>query len=124
MNYQDEGTDQTKAWVKKNDRLKGEREVWETMWQEIAEHVFPRKAGVTQKDYTPNNQRDAYLYDITAKDSLERAVAGYMTWTTDKSQPWFEFTPTLQHRNSEPVKNWLRECSMLGAEYVANSNLD
>jgi hypothetical protein len=122
MNYQDEGTEQTKAWVKKNDRLKGERAVWETMWQEIAEHVFPRKAGVTQKDYTPNNQRDAYLYDITAKDSLERAIAGYMTWTTDKSQPWFEFTPTLQHRNSEPVKNWLRECSMLGAEYVANSN--
>lgn len=120
--YQDEGTPQTKAWVKKNDRLKGERAVWETMWQEIAEHVFPRKAGVTQKDYTPNNQRDAYLYDITAQDSLSRAVAGYMTWTTDKSQPWFEFTPTLQHRQSEPVKNWLRECSMLGAEYVANSN--
>lgn len=117
-----EGTEQTKAWIKRFTRLKDERGVWDTMWQEIAEHVFPRKAGVTQKDYTPNNQRDAFLYDITAMDALERAVAGYMTWTTDKSQPWCEFTPTLAQRKSEPVKNWLRECSMLASEYVASSN--
>ena len=117
-----EGTDQTKAWQKRYDQLKSERGVWDTAWQEIAEHVFPRKAGVTQKDYTPNNNRDARLYDTTAMDALGKSVAGYMSWTTNKTQPWFEFTPVLAQRRSDTVANWLRECSMLGQEYIAESN--
>lgn len=117
-----EGTEQTKAWQKRYDTLKAERGVWDTVWQEIAEHVFPRKAGVTQKDYTPNNNRDARLYDTTAMDALGKSVAGYMSWTTNKTQPWFEFTPVLAQRRSDPVANWLRECSMLGQEYIAESN--
>ena len=117
-----EGTDQTKAWLKRFTKLKNDRGVWDTAWQEIAEHVFPRKAGITQKDYTPNNNRDARLYDTTAMDALGKSVAGYMSWTTNKTQPWFEYTPVLQQRRSDPVKNWLRECSMVSQEYIADSN--
>lgn len=103
-------------------KLKDGRAVWDTAWQEIAEHCFPRKAGITQKDYTPQNGRDSRLYDITALDSLERAVAGYMGWTTPKSNPWFSFSPIRQLKESEATKNWLAECSRLAAEYIANSN--
>ena len=82
-----EGTEQTTAWLKRFTALKNARGVWDTAWQEIAEHVFPRKAGITQKDYTPNNNRDARLYDTTAMDALGKSVAGYMSWTTNKTQP-------------------------------------
>jgi len=117
-----EGTEQTKGWLKRYEKLKTARGVWDTAWQEIAEHIFPRKAGITQKDYTPNNNRDARLYDTTAMDALGKSVAGYMSWTTNKTQPWYEFTPVLQQRRSDPVKNWLRECSMVSQEYIADSN--
>lgn len=117
-----EGTPQVAGWIKRFDRLKSARQVWDTTWQEIAEYIYPRKAAITQRDYTPNNSRDARLYDTTAMGALERAVAGYMSWTTSKSLPWAEFTPVLSQRNNSDVKNWLRECSMLGAEYIAGSN--
>jgi len=117
-----EGNDRTAGWLKRYNSLRDSRAIWDTAWQEIAEHIFTRKAGITQKDYTPANQRDARLYDITGMDAIERAVAGYMSWTTDKTQPWMEFTPILAFRNNDAVKNWLRECSMLAAEYIANSN--
>ena len=118
-----EGTEQTAKWLKNYEKLKDQRSsTWDTIWQEISEHCFPRKAGIIHKDYTPNNQRDARLYDITALDSLERAVAGYMGWSTPKSTPWFSFSPIRQLSNNENVKNWLAECTRLGAEYIANSN--
>lgn len=118
----DEGSPLTIKVLDQYQKLKDQRSVWDTIWQEIAENVFPRKAGIIQKDYTPNNQRDARLYDITALDSLERAVAGYMSWTTPKSTPWFSFSPVRQLAQSESTKNWLAECSRLGSEYIANSN--
>lgn len=118
----DQGTTLTIKALDRYQKLKDQRAVWDTIWQEIAENVFPRKAGIIQKDYTPNNQRDARLYDITALDSLERAVAGYMSWTTPKSTPWFGFSPVRQLAQSEATKNWLAECSRLGAEYIAGSN--
>lgn len=119
---QTEGTEQTRKWLSRYDKLKDQRSVWDTIWQEISEHCYPRKAGITQKDYSPNNSRESRLFDITALDSLERAVAGYMGWTTPKSNPWFAFQPIRQLQKSEAVKNWLAECSRLGAEYIANSN--
>lgn len=121
MDYS-EGTPQTQNWFRRFERLKSERSTWDSIWQEIADYVFPRKGGIISKDYTPNNGRDAQLYDTTAKVSLERAVAGYMSWTTPKSQPWAEFTPVLAQRESDATKNWLRDCSKLAAEYIANSN--
>lgn len=117
-----EGTEQTAEWIKRNQRLKDARAVWDTTWQEIAEVCFPRKAGITQKDYTPNNGRDSSLYDTKAKTKLERAVAGYMSWTTSKQTPWAEYTPILSQRNDYAVQRWLRECSDLGSEYIAGSN--
>jgi hypothetical protein len=119
---ENEGTEQTVKFLKNYEKLKDQRVTWDTCWQEISEHIFPRKAGITQKDYTPNNQRDARVYDITAMDSLERAVAGYMSWTTPKSTPWFGFSPVRQLAQSEATKNWLAECARLGAEYIAGSN--
>ena len=71
-----EGRDRTAGWLKRYNSLRDSRAIWDTAWQEIAEHIFTRKAGITQKDYTPANQRDARLYDITGMDAIERAVAG------------------------------------------------
>lgn len=117
-----EGTEKTQKILKRYATLKGNRQTWDTVWQEISEHCFPRKAGITQTDYTPNNQRDARLYDITALDAIEKATAGYMSWTTPKTTPWFGFAPIRQLSDNENVKNWLAECSRIVADKLANSN--
>jgi hypothetical protein len=108
--------------VKRYETLKGNRLQWDTVWQEISEHCCPRKSGITQIDYTPNNQRDTRLYDITALDAIEKAVAGYLGWSTPKSTTWFGFEPIMQLEDSEPVKNWLAECARVTAKKLANSN--
>jgi hypothetical protein len=40
-------TDLTKGLLSRFDRLQGQRENWETHWQEVADYMQPRKADVT-----------------------------------------------------------------------------
>ena len=43
-------TDLTKGLLSRFDRLQGQRENWETHWQEVADYMQPRKADVTKED--------------------------------------------------------------------------
>ena len=42
-------TDLTKKLLTRFDRLKGQRQNWETHWQEVADYMMPRKSDVTKK---------------------------------------------------------------------------
>lgn len=115
-------TEQTKNWCDRYQKLYDEMTVWRTMWQDIADYCYPNKSGINRKQYTPNNFAEPYLFDTTAHDAIMRGAAGFISWTTPKSAPWAEYTPILAQRNLDAVKNWLKECSRLAAEYLANSN--
>ena len=41
-------TDLTKSLLARFDRLKGQRQNWETHWQEVADYMQPRKAIITK----------------------------------------------------------------------------
>ena len=120
----DEGTDQTKRWLKCYQRLKDQRvSTQDQIWQDIANYVSPRKAGITTKRYMPDANVEAQIYDATATDSVQRAVAAYTSWTTPASQPWIALKPNLKLRNDDPVKGWLAECSqILNQEVNSRSN--
>lgn len=120
----DEGTDQTKRWLKCYQRLKDVRvSTQDQIWQDIANYVSPRKAGITTKRYMPDANVEAQIYDATATDSVQRAVAAYTSWTTPASQPWIALKPNLKLRNDDPVKGWLAECSqILNQEVNSRSN--
>ena len=65
-----EGTEQTQRWIKTFDRLKTARvSTHDQIWQEIADYVSPRKAGITSKRYMPDSNKEAQIYDATATDS-------------------------------------------------------
>jgi hypothetical protein len=120
----DEGTDQTKRWLKCYQRLKDQRvATQDQIWQDIANYVSPRKAGITTKRYMPDSNVEAQIYDATATDSVQRAVAAYTSWTTPASQPWLALKPNLKLRNDDSVKGWLSECSqILNQEINSRSN--
>ena len=42
-------TDLTKALLSRFERLSGQRQNWETHWQEVADYMMPRKSDVTKK---------------------------------------------------------------------------
>ena len=120
----DEGTDQTKRWLKCFQRLKDQRvATMDQIWQDIANYATPRKAGITTKRYMPDANVEAQIYDATATDSVQRAVAAYTSWTTPASQPWIALKPNLKLRNDDPVKGWMSECSqILNQEVNSKSN--
>jgi hypothetical protein len=119
-----EGTEQTQRWIKTFDRLKTARvSTHDQIWQEIADYVSPRKAGITSKRYMPDSNKEAQIYDATATDSVQRAVAAYTSWTTPASQPWIALKPNLKLKTSDSVKGWLSECSqILNQEINSRSN--
>ncbi len=43
-------TDLTKSLLSRYERLEGQRQNWETHWQEVADYMQPRKADVTKKE--------------------------------------------------------------------------
>jgi hypothetical protein len=119
-----EGTEQTQRWIKTFDRLKTARvSTHDQIWQEIADYVSPRKAGITSKRYMPDSNKEAQIYDATATDSVQRAVSAYTSWTTPASQPWISLKPNLKLKTSDAVKGWLSECSqILNQEINSRSN--
>jgi hypothetical protein len=119
-----EGTEQTQRWIKTFDRLKTARvSTHDQIWQEIADYVSPRKAGITSKRYMPDSNKEAQIYDATATDSVQRAVSAYTSWTTPASQPWISLKPNLKLKSSDAVKGWLSECSqILNQEVNSRSN--
>lgn len=119
-----EGTEQTQRWLKTFERLKTARvSTHDQIWQEIADYVSPRKAGITSKRYMPDSNKEAQIYDATATDSVQRAVSAYTSWTTPASQPWIALKPNLKLKTSDSVKGWLSECSqILNQEVNSRSN--
>lgn len=103
-------------------KLKGDRAPWDTAWQEIADYMMPRKAGITSAEYTPNSSKESRLFDTTAADGLQTMASGLMSWRVSTQHPWFSFGPDLQQRGSDKVKNWLQDCTDLAREYLAKSN--
>ena len=120
----DEGTEQTKKWLSCYQRLKDQRvSTQDQIWQDIANYVSPRKAGITEKRYMPDSNKEAQIYDATATDSVQRAVSAYTSWTTPASQPWISLKPNLKLKNDDSVKGWLSECSqILNQEVNSRSN--
>lgn len=108
--------------VRKFQRLEGERQPFDALWQEIAEKFSPRHAGITTIRSTPDTGIESKLFDTTGSDALLTMAAGLMSWTTSASEEWFAFAPAFQQRESDAVKRWAQECSHVAQELLAGTN--
>jgi hypothetical protein len=110
-------TDLTKGLKRRFDKLKANRQNWETHWQEVADYMLPRKADVT-KTRSKGDKRTELIFDSSPLQSVDLLAASLHGMLTNPSTPWF----TLRYKdpeieNDDEAKLWLE--SATDAMYVA-----
>ena len=100
-------TDLTKSLLSRYERLEGQRQNWETHWQEVADYMQPRKADVT-KQRARGDKRMEQVFDSSPIQAVELLAASLHGMLTNPSTPWF----TLRFKdedidNEDEAKLWL-----------------
>ena len=75
-------TDLTKNLLSRYERLEGQRQNWETHWQEVADYMQPRKADVT-KTRARGDKRMELIFDSFTNTS-SRIISSIITWYANK----------------------------------------
>ncbi len=104
-------TDLTKNLKRRFDKLKANRQNWETHWQEVADYMLPRKADVT-KTRSKGDKRTELIFDSSPLQSVDLLAASLHGMLTNPSTPWF----TLRYKdadieNDDEAKLWLEEAT-------------
>ena len=104
-------TDLTKNLLSRFDKLQGQRENWETHWQEVADYMQPRKADVT-KTRARGDKRMENIFDSSPIQAVELLSASLHGMMTNPSTPWF----TLRFKdedidNEDEAKIWLESAT-------------
>ena len=104
-------TDLTKSLLSRFERLEGQRQNWETHWQEVADYMQPRKADVT-KQRARGDKRMEMIFDSSPIQAVELLAASLHGMLTNPSTPWF----TLRFKdedidNEDEAKLWLQSAT-------------
>jgi len=110
-------TDLTKNLLSRFDRLKSQRQNWESHWQDVADYMQPRKADVT-KQRARGDKRMELIFDSSPIQAVELLAASLHGMLTNPSTPWFTLRFKDQDVDTEDeAKLWLQ--SATDAMYTA-----
>ena len=115
-------TDLTKSLLSRFDRLKAQRQNWETHWQEVADYMQPRKADVT-KTRSKGDKRTELIFDSSPIQAVELLAASLHGMLTNPSTPWF----SLRFKDSrlemqDEAKLWLENATEVMYTAFSRSN--
>lgn len=77
---------------KRYQALKGERSVWESHWQELADYILPRKNEMTTHNEVKGRKKGQHLFDNTGMNALELLAGSLHSMLTNPATIWFELT--------------------------------
>ena len=104
-------TDLAKNLLKRFDRLKSQRQNWESHWQEVADYMQPRKADVT-KSRSRGDKRTELIFDSSPLQSVELLAASLHGMLTNPSTPWFSLRFKEEDMEFEDeAKEWLESAT-------------
>ena len=110
-------TDLTKNLLSRFDKLKSQRQNWESHWQDVADYMQPRKADVT-KQRARGDKRMELIFDSSPIQAVELLAASLHGMLTNPSTPWFTLRFKDQDVDTEDeAKLWLQ--SATDAMYTA-----
>ncbi len=90
-------------------RLQSKRSNWNTLWQDLANFLWPRLADFTTRRTGGTKRRDL-IYDSTGEDSAERFASGLSNVMTPEGAPWFFLKASDAAVNEDrDVKLWLED---------------
>ena len=98
-------------------RLRNDRSVWESHWEEIAERVLPRSRIFTGEQ-TPGDKRTSKLYDATAALACERFASAVESLLTPRGARWHKLRATDPNLNRDnEVRLWFEQVTELMFAY-------
>jgi hypothetical protein len=104
-------TEKAKNLLKRYDRLKSQRQNWESHWQEVADYMQPRKADVT-KTRSKGDKRTELIFDGSPLQSVELLAASLHGMLTNPSTPWFSLRfKQNDMENEDEAKEWLEDAT-------------
>lgn len=115
--------------IKQYEELKAERGTWESMWEDIAELVMPRKSDI-QTRRTPGDKRTRKLFDSTALEANQRLAAAIGGTVTSPVIQWFHFDiPSVRGiselgKRPQAVDQWLHDVGTLMFRAMQSSNFN
>ncbi|MBW1989418.1 MAG: head-tail connector protein [Deltaproteobacteria bacterium] len=110
-------------WIKERfEQLAEIRTPWESLWQDCADYVLPRKNDITTEQ-TQGRRRNTKVYDSTAINANRILAAGLQGGLSSPSRPWFrlglEDEDLVQF---DPVKTWLETVERIFTQTFYRSN--
>lgn len=111
--------------IKRHERLKSERSIWDSHWQEIAERIWPDRAQFTSKDRTPGEKRTERMFDATAALALTRFAAAMESMLTPRTAKWHRLRVPDEDLNAHPaIQRYLDEVTniLFRVRYSARAN--
>ena len=88
-------TTRTEALIKRFNKTRSERSVWEQHWEEIAARVFPSywHSFTSRTQNTPGQKLTQEMFDATAPLALPKFAAAMESMLTPRSQIWHRMVP-------------------------------
>ena len=115
-------TDLAKKLLSRFDRLKTQRQNWESHWQEVADYMQPRKADVT-KTRSKGDKRTELIFDSSPLQSVELLAASLHGMMTNPSTPWFSLKfKNDGMENEDEAKEWLESTTEIMYSVFNKSN--
>ena len=105
------GDEDIKFLIDRNEKLKGIRQLYEPLWEEIAEYIFPRRVGIGSKP-AEGQKQTTHLYDSSAIHSNELLAASMHGTLTPSASKWFSLKLRDERLNTiKEVMDWLEICA-------------
>lgn len=103
-----EGRERAEYLMRCHERYEAERANWDTLWEQIAERIFPRAQQFTSKSMVQGDLRGEKVFDNTPSLALDRFAAAIGSYLTPDSDQWHGLEVSDPDVNdSEEVKEYL-----------------
>lgn len=93
---------------KRYESLKSDRGNWDSLNQEIAEYLLPRKANFTRK-WADGEERNSMLFDSTGMEALHLLASSLHGLMTNPSMQWARFADTSGDDLSQEEQEWMED---------------
>jgi hypothetical protein len=105
--------------ITRNDGLKSDRGTWDTLWQDIADYVQPRKSEITDRKTHDVIGFTDKLFNLTAIRSNQVLASGQMDYLF--SGRWFSYDPPPEVKD-EAARTWYQACTEVTMRELSRSN--
>jgi len=99
--------------IRRSGKLKENRQLYEPLWEEIAQYIIPGRVGIGYKP-TPGAKQTTQIYDSSAIFSNDQLAASMCGTITPSSMIWAYLKLADDRLNHiKPIMDWLEQCSTL-----------